>query len=280
MEKFVRLLKDIIYVIVRGVSVLPRVSLPLRNLCQYYIRCYEGYSYDMAENGERQILASLYPDKKNSKLVFFDVGANKGGWSRIAKNIFPNVRIHCFEPSSDTFKILIADLASFDDIKKNNFALSNMHTQLSFNNYGHGSGRNSFVQNPSYPHGPVEIVEKVDVWTAKEYIERENIAHIDFMKIDVEGWEYYVLLGLEEYLNPEFVSVIQFEYGYAHGDSKTLMKDFYKLLEGKGYRIGKLKKNKVEFTPFIYHLNNFESGPNFIACHPDFQGQLSRFSER
>lgn len=47
-----------------------------------------------------------------------------------------------------------------------------------------------------------------------------------------------VLKGFERALQAKAIRVIQFEYGYANGDAKFLMKDFYDLLEGFGFRIG------------------------------------------
>ena len=168
-------------------------------------------------------------------------------------------------------------MSPYQNVVKNNLGLSDKKGTLQFNNYGLGAGMNSFVESQSFPLGYDKVIEEAYVTTAKAYIDQEALDQIDFMKIDVEGWEYFVLKGLGEYLNPDFVSVIQFEYGYSNGDSKTLMRDFYDLLEGKGYKVGKLRKNKVEFSDFVYHLNNFESGPNFIACHPDYVEKLSRF---
>lgn len=274
---FIVLPKKIIYSFLKILAVTPRLGPAFKNLCQYYIRYQNNYTYDMHKNGEYEIIRVLSQHKFTALPTLFDVGANKGEWSKIALTLLPNARIYCFEPCPETYDILCNSLRPYQNATIENIGLSNRHDQLKFNNYGHASGRNSFVQKPSFPHGPVQTVETIDVWSAKEYIQKSNIQHIDFMKIDVEGWEYFVLLGLEEFLDPNFVSVIQFEYGYAHGDTRYLMKDFYSLLKAKGYKVGKLSQSGVHFTDFIYHMNNFESGPNFIACHQNYQDSLSHF---
>ncbi len=269
-------LKKTVYGSLRVLAGVPWLSVRYKNLCQYYIRYCESYSYNMYENGEYQILKHLYQNKGNTPLVFFDVGANKGDWSKLALRLAPGAHIHCFEPCRETFQTLSVQLDQEKRVTKNNFGLSDVRARLKLNNFGHGSGMNSFVPS-SFTQAAARTMEDVEVITAKEYIDSASLKHIDFLKIDVEGWDYNVLLGLGDLLHPDFVPVIQFEYGYAHGDVKILMKDFYDLLESKGYKIGKLKRDKVEFSPFVYYLNNFEAGPNFIACHADYQDRLSKF---
>ena len=45
-----------------------------------------------------------------------------------------------------------------------------------------------------------------------DYIKKNNIRNLDFIKIDTEGYEYFVLLGAEQYLK-EFKYII-FEHHY------------------------------------------------------------------
>ncbi len=43
------------------------------------------------------------------------------------------------------------------------------------------------------------------------------------------------------------------------------MRDFFKLLSEKNYIIGKVRRGDIEFLAFNYKLNDFNSGPNYIA---------------
>ena len=53
---------------------------------------------------------------------------------------------------------------------------------------------------------------EIKIVKLKEYIKRENIQKVDFLKIDTEGYEYEVLLGLENKI--QLVSTIMFEHHY------------------------------------------------------------------
>ncbi len=115
------------------------------------------------------------------------------------------------------------------------------------------------------------------VTTGDSYCGEAGVGAIDLLKIDVEGWEYFVLKGFDALLKAQQVGVVQFEYGYTHADVHTLMRDFYQLFESHGMRVGRLTPKGVDFSPFSYDLNDFKSGPNFIACQARYVDKLSRF---
>lgn len=103
--------------------------------------------------------------------------------------------------------------------------------------------------------------------TGDQYCSENNIDRIDLLKIDVEGAEHLVLEGFKTMLAKGAIKVIQFEYGYASGDVKFLIKDYYALFEHYGYKLGPLKPTGVLFMDFQYPLNDFNSGPNYVAVH-------------
>ena len=64
------------------------------------------------------------------------------------------------------------------------------------------------------------------------------------------------------------IRLIQFEYGYANGDAKFLMKDFFNFFSEKDYIVAKLRK-KINFKEWDYSFNDFKSGPNYLAIKKD-----------
>ncbi len=270
--------KRLLYKMIAGVADIPGLNSLLYRLCRHYQRSYDHYSYDFRRNGEGQIIQKFFSLPDVVAPVVFDVWANQGHWTKIVLQQVPQAKIHQFEPTPDTFQTLTKNMETYKgQLQINHMGLSDEVTHLRLNNFGHHSGRNSFVLDPSFPQGQPIEQHIVPVIMAKDYIEKNNIRQIDFLKIDVEGWEYRVLLGFGQYLNPDFISVIQFEYGYASGDNKILMRDFYRLLEERGFKVGRLKRTGVKFSAFDCRMNNFESGPNYVACHPRFIDALSNF---
>ena len=146
--------------------------------------------------------------------------------------------------------------------------MSNEKGEFEYKDYGENYGGNSLIIEADYHDKRVSpVLVKAQVETGNDYCKRNQIKEIDILKIDVEGAEHLVLSGFSDLLENGSIKVIQFEYGYTHGDAKFLIKDFYKLLEGYGYLLGPLKPSGVLFMDFDYTLNDFNSGPNYVAVH-------------
>lgn len=230
-------------------------------IAKNYIKYYEGFSYNFLKNGEKKILENL--SKYNFKTIF-DVGANTGDWTGIAQKSFPKCSFHLFELSKETFLNLNKRFHNKKNILLRNVALSNSIGNLEYQDFGENSGLNSLLKNANYHQEDFQLKTTTST-TGDEYCLVNNINHIDFLKIDVEGAENIVLNGFSGMIKKQKIDIIQFEYGYTHGDSHFLMKDFYNLFIENNYSVGPIKKNGVIFMDFDYRLNNFQSGPNFIA---------------
>ena len=96
-----------------------------------------------------------------------------------------------------------------------------------------------------------------------------GISHINFLKIDVEGHELYVLKGLGRYLDAKFIDIIQFEYGGTNFDSKINLKDFFDLLELNNFVIHKIMPRHLEPKVYKPEYENFLYS-NFVAISKDF----------
>jgi FkbM family methyltransferase len=246
----------------------------LYKIAKKYIKSYESFNYKFEKNGEAKLL-DLLADLKISTV--FDVGANVGEWSEIASKKFSNAHIHTFELSERTFETLRRRHQGNKRILLNNFGLSDMSGEFSYKDYGLNSGANSLITDSSFHEKMVQselIIGKLQ--TGKQYCQQEGINEIDLLKVDVEGAEHLVLQGFEEMLHSGKIKVIQFEYGYTNGDARFLIKDFYKLLEACGYIIGPLKPNGVIFMDFNYALNDFNSGPNFVAVNKKYKEIINK----
>ncbi len=58
--------------------------------------------YDIASNGEASVISKCCDNDS----VVFDVGANKGDWSKAVLSQYPKARIHCFEIVPATARLL------------------------------------------------------------------------------------------------------------------------------------------------------------------------------
>ena len=230
-----------------------------------FILNYEGFSYSFEKNGEKHLLDALSGININT---IFDIGANVGDWTEFVIKKFNEAKIHSFEISKTSFSVLQKKYQNNNQVFINNFGLSNKKGLLQYKDYGKNSQINSIITEGNFHDQKITpILVNTLVETGDNYCKKNDIKEIDLLKIDVEGAEHLVLDGFSNLLANGAIKIIQFEYGYLNADSKFLMKDFYRLFDKYGYVLGPLKPNGVIFMDFSYGLNNFNSGPNYVAVH-------------
>jgi FkbM family methyltransferase len=260
--------------ILRILKRVPFLGRTFFDLGRSYIDTYRNFSYDKALNGEQNLqkkCAEILPVRP----IVMDVGANVGKWTRHFLKLKPKAVIHLFELSQSTFNHLKKNLSG-KNLVLNNVALSNSDGIIEYSDYGESSVVNTIILNESYNHRKKKLKTATSI-TGDKYMNKNDVSRIDLLKIDVEGAEYQVLSGFSENLSHKNIKIIQFEYGYINGDAKTLMKDFFQLFESYGYSVGRLCPKGVNFKAFEYSDNDFKSGPNYVACLPEYVDYLKSF---
>lgn len=198
--------------------------------------------------------------------VFVDVGANVGLYTAIAARLVgPRGRVHCFEPTPETFRRLTENVRinGLDNVVCSQKGLSDMPATLGFKMSVDGlDAWNSFGQ-PA--HEGAFISEGVDVTPFSLYAREAGLCpgDVDLMKIDVEGWEERVLAGAGDFLShpdgpalvvetndaaaraagssPEAIVRALEEFGYSAYRFERLSRDLMKLENGPhGLRDGSL----------------------------------------
>jgi len=105
----------------------------------------------------------------------------------------------------------------------------------------------------------------VDLKRIDTFCEENQIKHINFLKIDTEGHELFVLQGAEKLISSQNVDMIQFEYGGCYLDSKTTLKEVYNFLNSKSYTIYRITgKGLIKISKWRAGLENF-CYSNFLA---------------
>lgn len=121
--------------------------------------------------GLRRLRAAL--DKTPGRRVALDIGAHKGIWTNVLLQEFD--KVYSFEPIEDNFKYLVEiNPLSY------NVAIGDHRGSCSF-----ASGHNTGMYHIDKFVGTY-TVNKLDDW---------HFEDVDFIKIDVEGYEQHVILG-------------------------------------------------------------------------------------
>jgi FkbM family methyltransferase len=199
-----------------------------------------GYDEDDAKkNGELNLISGLI----QSGDVVFDVGANRGFWSREVLSLHREVRLFAFEPVPKTFETLKRNVRSGSPpVGTFNVALSHEDAEKAFYHYAN----NEKISELSTFHRRVSVEKQLGLQprpiTVKAtrldtFCEKHSVSHIDYLKIDTEGGELDVLKGAEGLLRGRKVTFIQFEYGGTYADAKVTLKQVCEFLTSFGYAL-------------------------------------------
>jgi len=162
---------------------------------------------DFRTNGE----VTFARDRLRGAKLAFDVGAAHGVWTEVALAADPNVVVHCFEPTTPRFKVLCE--RNFGDraiLRKLGLGDSVSEATIFYNASG---GSNSlFPQRYDGETYDQSDVETVSVTTIDRYCAEHAIDSVDFIKMDIEGFEMAALRGAEGMLRAGRINIVQFEY--------------------------------------------------------------------
>jgi FkbM family methyltransferase len=133
--------------------------------------------------------------------VALDVGANIGWYSILLQHLSePGAEIFAFEPDPETFGLLGTNLRAnaASRVTALNLALGDAPGIAQLRRYKHSNnGRHTLIADgPAADMVPVAVDTLAGFWSARALGERP----IRFLKIDVEGFEYFVLRGAGELL--------------------------------------------------------------------------------
>ncbi len=141
----------------------------------------------------------IWSELSKNQIVVFDIGANTGLYSLVAKTANRNSSIYAFEPVPAINKILMHNFAiNSYDINTSCVALSNKTGEgfiyVDNEEFSYTATVNENIVTQQFYKITINLI------TLKDFIEKNNISKIDIMKIDVEGHEPEVIEGFFEYL--------------------------------------------------------------------------------
>lgn len=195
----------------------------------------------------------LLEQAKGSKIIL-DVGANVGEISlRLALD--KSATVYSFEPDPVNFQRLTTNLQlnKFQNIIPINKGLgSKSGTELLHTETINNRGRNKITDTPK------ENSVNIDIITIDGLVAQEKISKIDFIKIDVEGYEQNVLMGAIETIHRDrpilFIEIDDLNLRNQRSSAQILIDELLK----NGYSV-----KSVETDEIINIDTNFEN------CHFD-----------
>ncbi len=173
--------------------------------------------------------------------IMIDAGAHIGADSVELARMFPTAKVHCFEPVPEIYSFLKHNTRRYSNIRCFDIALSSETGITRMYVSSGGSDASSSLQKPAEhlaDHADVSFEKEIEVQTLTldEWAARNNIDHVDFLWLDMQGHELEVLKASSKILPT--VKAIHTEVSLKKTyENAPLYKDFRKWLEEKGFRV-------------------------------------------
>jgi FkbM family methyltransferase len=211
-SSFNRLVKGFLYLILRFVFNRKFLIANCRFI-RAKLKCHTAdvigrhlFKYGIHERENSIFLLHNFSLKEHE--IALDIGANLGWFSVLLSRLSEDGSlIYSFEPDEANFNLLKYNLSSngCENVKPVKLAVSNEVGISTFFKYPlKNTGRHSLL--------PKDGLEKVHVETTTldSFLLNNELSRVKYLKIDIEGYEYFALLGATNLLS--FNPIIMMEY--------------------------------------------------------------------
>lgn len=207
-----------------------------------YEKCFDKHSFQDLTNGDLgyfyrflEFYSKLFPYGQYG--VYVDIGCNAGAFINVLQYIGITENIHCFEPhpviSKKTKEV-------YSHIIMNDVCVGNKNEMVEIYIPTLSVGLSSIICRPVFSELEQDInILQVKCVTLDDYCLEHNIPEINFLKIDVEGFEKKVFEGARNLLMNHKIKCGVFEIGNTLKDAGTSENEICEMLEQYGYTIVK-----------------------------------------
>lgn len=205
-------------------------------------------NYSIWEDEQITIFYNLV--NPNEKLNIIDIGANVGLYSLYAK-FLPNATFYAYEPVPLNFKLLNDNLKlnNIENVKTFDIAISNEQKTNIINVCKSHCGLHTMGNNPLRFNDIEQLSVNTD--TLDNLFYNKNIK-VDFIKIDTEGYEFYILKGGINTIKT-YKPIIQIEYNPINMKQCDITEtELCKLIEDLDYKIINRYNEEVIIAPKDY----------------------------
>jgi FkbM family methyltransferase len=202
---------------------------------------------------ESEVLEAILPFLE-SQSVFWDIGANFGLHAITAKFLMPEIKVVCIEPSPIVASQLQANCKLNNlQVELVNIALSNTLKFQDLHLVEGNAGMSTLK-----PWSEASYSSKVTCWcdTGDNLVSNHVLPQPTVIKIDVEGSELEVFLGMPNILQNPVLKVILFEEASDFVETKNSL--LYHLLSDAGFTITSLIRQEETH----HNLDNFIASRN------------------
>ena len=205
-------------------------------------------------------MVSLFKSLIQPTDTVLDIGANIGCTSLLFGDLAR--KVYSFEPSPTTHRWLVQNvqMAKLNNVEPINLGLGKEAGtfELTFAPNNRSGGFVSNLTNASEGHQ----VEQITIAKGDDFIREHQIAKVDFIKIDVEGFEQSVIEGLAETIAREQpIVALELNHWCLNAFQRTSVPDFFDFLRSvfpylyavdMRYTSNLRDRLQRELLPFLY----------------------------
>jgi len=185
-------------------------------------------------------LLNVYCKRNNIHPIIFDVWANIGQYVHEVSRYLVGTekQMYCFEPMKKTFELLnqnLSDIPNEDITTVNVWLWSEEKSIPLFFSESDNADSCASVHEDNISTFVSQKVKKetIDITTLDLFCSTHAITHIDFLKIDIEGYEMDCLHWAKEMIKKWAIDIIQLEHNRCAIASKTFLKDYRDLFSSQ-----------------------------------------------
>ena len=225
--------------------------------------------YRLPHSGELVLLRKVMPLCGNK--VCFDVGANVGDYAQSLLDFGANA-IVAFEPGKEAFEQLSSRLGRDPKLTLKNLAVGEKAGVVPF--FIPTSSTLASRDCTITAIGADDFVEMtVNMVSLDDFVESEKVLP-DFVKIDVEGFELEVILGMRKLVQTHPPKFIQFELNRHHLLRHQNLLDFAEHLPN--YSLFRLATHSLRPLKPDHYMANVFSYSNIVAVHESVREETVR----
>lgn len=184
-----------------------------------------------------------------------DIGANIGFYSKILSGIAgPKGKIYCFEPDQTNFKRLKKNTVNTPNLVLFNNAVSDKKDVIKVY-----KSKLLNVDHRTYPVNNYDSIEEINALSIDDLIADRTIERVDFIKIDIQGYELFAFRGMLNLLkNSRNLKIVTefWPHGFRKAGNSAI--EFHDFFAAMNYKFSLIDNDKIVPLNRNYVLENNE----------------------
>lgn len=214
----------------------------------------KGISSELSIHKKREFFSTEYFQKEITEdMIIIDIGANIGYYALLESQLAIKGHVYAIEPVPENFHLLNRNIALNNYLNISTYPLAIGDVEGISDMYVYDKCNwSSFIFNPE---GKIIDNIQVPVITLDKFIEVYAVHKPNFIRMDVEGFEYNILKGASRTLQANGHLIICIEL-HPHLMSKEKSKECIKMVKNNGFKVKSIIRETISCDYWVIGIIN------------------------